>query len=305
MYTELVFKSIRKLRENPTVLVPSLLFFCILAIGRSLMYKYGKFAELFQLADNVVKSNVKSAVISEAFQFDMFTSFFQTYWPQLVTSAAIFFASTFLIGVGAMVFEYVMVRNMVNEKPIKLWEDRQEKKKYFWSVVFIRLFVYVISFIVLALVGVLSILLYPSTGKMTTAVITIGAALGLITLALLALIKLGFMFRYAILIMEKSRNPVYVIKESLLYFRKNPAHTFYTWLTLLIVSIGIGIAGMILEYVNAELVKIGIPAIFNFVLPFIVILLGMIFQVWSDVFLFYCYKEKNLKGVVPLDRWRK
>lgn len=304
-FTEVVFRAAKKLKENPILVLPSLLLLTFTALSKFLMFKYGKFNELAQIVDSIIKAKVSTSFVAEKFQFEMLVSFFQNYWAQLLTSGIAFFLATFVVGVGMMAFEFVMIKNMINKKEIRLWKDRQEKKRYFWGIVFIRIFTYVLSFIILAITGGLALGIYLMTKQITPTTITFGAITAALASLFLLLVRLSLLFVYPGLLFGKTTNPVKAIKNTFLFFKTNPSYTFYAWFTVLVISTAIGIAEFIGGYAENLLVNviekfvsnIGLKATLSGIAVssynFIVFLAKLFFGVWTNIFLFYCYKEKG------------
>ena len=190
----------------------------------------------------------------------------------------------YFLGTGILAMKYGMFKDLLNKKEFNIRTSLSYSTEYFWKVFLLRIFIGIFATIALlvSLIVLLLIAKYNSRVAGLTALI--------VFLLLVALIKLGVMFRYAIMFF-KNKKAFDAIKESLHYLIKKPG--FLINIFLVISFVGFLMNG----------VAIAIDFIFSYVFGFFGntimlmlqgltrIILYLIFVVWSDIFIFVLYMK--------------
>ena len=166
--------------------------------------------------------------------------------------------------------KFAMIKDLVNNKEISFLKSWKDSNKYFLRIIALRFFVFIIYSTVVLIIGAIGLYF--------------GKNISLIIGAMMFIVLILFLyFRNAILFIE-DKNSLSALLLSFKYFRKNYKHV----LNVFIISTVIGAA-------------------FNFFIPFnsinefiifstinvLSVVLNIVFDVWSDLFLFFSFKSKG------------
>jgi len=213
-------------------------------------------------------------------------SFISANFISLIFFGLFFVIVNFVVGSGLLSIKYGLMKGIVNEKTLKFYEY---SKEYFWKVVKLKFLVFLVMTLLVIVFGALATLFYFLFADKIAYVLLI-----LLMVLVLILLKLALLFRYPSLFL-KDKSAFMAVRNSLLFFRKK----FFTVVASLLVVVLVG--------VFLSFGYIGITSLFNyvgrayyyyFIIFFIVwqllgIIINLVNNVWSDLFLFYVFKEKQ------------
>jgi hypothetical protein len=268
-----VLQAFKKIIKHPILLLPEILLTIFIAV-------------LAKLA--IIWTGIQSVVPETGdVSNELLSVFFQENTMQILWPIALFFISTFVIGVGEKVIKLEMITNLIKTGKPHLGSAIKHKFDYFFRVILMKIYVYLIILIAfVAIYGLLGYILFliinpfnPSLAS--TIALVIPAILTVVTLVLL---HMGLIYRYPVLFMTKEMKPLKCIKQSLNHFKKYRNYTLTLWLTIVGVAIIFGIISIIISSISFIYIS------------YLVILVGAIFQTWIDVYIFMKFKEKFSKS---------
>ncbi len=204
----------------------------------------------------------------------------------LVLFVFFFTVINFVIGSGLLSIKYGLMRDTVNKKKPMFFEYSRE---YFWKIVKLKILVFLLMILVILVFGALATLFYLLFMEKIAFIL-----LTLLLILVLLILKLALLFRFPALFL-KDKSAFMAVRNSFLFLKNR---FFIVVLSLLMIFI----VGFVFS-----LGYIGISTSFNyltnldyryFVWFFILwqvmgIAINLINNVWSDLFLFYVFKEKQ------------
>jgi hypothetical protein len=207
----------------------------------------------------------------------IFTSFVQKDVLIVLIYLSIFFIGGFVLGSGLLAMKFGMMKEVVENKKLSFKKMYGYSMNYFWEVVWLRLTIFLISLSVIVSFAVLVGLNALNSFYQETFFILISI------LFLLTLIFLRFLllFRYPALFFDR-KNSTQTIKRLYDYFLKNYKHIILTWLVIF----GFGLSIVLLDLSLNKITTVNLIV----VLIAIRYVVNLVYNVWSDLFLFYNYK---------------
>jgi len=284
-----VMQSFKKLHQNPILFVPDLFYALVNYILITFIYSYIGF--------NTISSDLTGDFGS---QVEVIGQFISANTTQVLISGITFIAITFFIGAGVYVLRYNLIKQIVHDKKPSLWLAWRTNHEYYYNVILIRIFVYIISILAVAFVILLSTIFYLVINPFNALIATYFSLLIaiIVSIAMILLLKWTLLFRYPLMFLTNKKNPFVVLKNSLRYFKHNPALVIYTWVVILAVLISFMLTGLLLNLIiNAISIPITFIAIpLAIILGIAMIIFDLISQLWQAIYLFTILKEKPLKN---------
>ncbi len=281
-----IVKAVKQLR-HPVLFVPDIaLFLTTMVIGVGLF----KFFGLGQV--------ISSVALAENFQADLFRGMLADRWLSLVLGTVVFFAATFIVGVGADVLRFNMVRDLMGGKQPHLLHAWRSGKGMFWNVVGLKVLVYLLSLLVLLAIVLLGLLLFLVIGDVNSPVLW--SILVLFGLVALVFLRVFLLFRYPIFFLEKRYAPLKAVSDSFGFARLNLGYAFLVMLVLIVVMVAFGVVtspvSFSLDYLQGKLVAGSILfVLFNYLSNFLKAVVNVVYTLWMHLFVFNCYLEKRGK----------
>ena len=282
-------ESFNLLRKNPIIYLPDLFQALVSSILVYILYLYTGASSILPLMQS-----------AETFSMDVLTKYLSENLISIIISVIIFVVITFFLGVGIMILRFSLVKDLISNRKASLSNAWKNSGKLFLPVVFIRLLLFAINFIVFGIIILLSVLIYYliSLWNPTIAPYFAMGIGGILVIAAFILLTLSFFFRYPILFMKNVKNPVKVLQSSLKLFLDNYGFVIYT--TLIILGINV-IFSMILYYLN-NLMGLGLSLVSQGTLLIILggiwSLIYLLFQLtitlWLTIFLFLKYTKSKI-----------
>lgn len=277
------WKSIKQLK-NPVIFVPDLLLALTMILIGLAFFKYSGMSQIMQ-----------NLAVTENFQMDLFKGLLVEKWVNLVISVVFFFVVTFILGVGADVLRFNLVKEVVNHRKPSLNGAWKSGKGMFWDVVILKVCVYLISLCVLLVIALFGGLFYLFIGDVKSVLFL--SLLGILGVVLLVLMKILLIYRYPVLFLEKGRHPVAAIKESIVFARRNFAYTLILVLLLAVVllcfTVIISPVTIGLNYVQALIAAGTLAVAFGYFANLVTTLLNLIYAMWMHLFVFNCYMQNR------------
>ncbi|MDP6641959.1 MAG: hypothetical protein QGF74_01075 [Candidatus Nanoarchaeia archaeon] len=273
MYKERVIKTFKNLEF--LLFVPDLILLIFTFLSGFVFVKYSGVLNLLTDA-NKLASSLRVADSIEALA-PIFTSLVQKDVLVVLIYLLIFFLGGFVLGSGLLAMKFGMMKDVVEKKKLSLKNMYDHSMNHFWDVVWLRLTIFLISLAVIVSFAMLASLNALNSFYQETFFILISI------LFLLTLIFLRFLllFRYPALFFDRT-NSTQTVKKLYDYFLKNYKHIILTWLVIF----GFG---LIIVLLDLSLNKITIISLLVIVIA-IRYIINLIYNVWSDLFLFYNYK---------------
>ncbi|MBI4447887.1 hypothetical protein HY643_02810 [Candidatus Woesearchaeota archaeon] len=289
-YTERSIRAYNDLKNNWILFIPNIIKFFSVLILTLFLYKLGGF--------NVLAKQLTSPQLYTTFDFqlEIFKDFFKTNWIRIAISAALFLLTNFFIGVGADTIKYGMIANLTTNKKTELKKVWENKKKYFWKLVSLKLAIYILSIALVGLVTFISAILIYQIKSLSTilsfSLVAFAAFLAIVVL------KLFLFFVYPALFIGGRNNFLGVIKHSASTFTSKPKIVLIIWAITLALGVGVGLFdlffGWIINVINDALSNMTLIFFLSNVGTFIVFLIKTGYTLWSELFVFNNYKELKL-----------
>ncbi|MFH1972026.1 MAG: hypothetical protein ABIJ18_00955 [archaeon] len=268
----MIIKAFKNIFKHPIVLLPDLFLTGFVYLMAQLTWFLTGLTEVFPTMGEVSEEVIRTFFKENAVQI---------IWPVLL-----FLLTTFVFGVAEKVIKLELISSIVQkDKPsfLKAWKNRIE---YFYRVILLKMYIFLIFFLVFLIIfGVIGFLFYLLINPFTTSAMWISTIITIIFLLLaIVVLKMNFIYIYPILFMTKTRNPYRIIVESFKKFKLNKLFTFKVWLVLFLIGALFGFLSFILSLLQFIVITI------------IVVLIGVIQQVWADRYIFMKFKEKFLRS---------
>ena len=190
-----------------------------------------------------------------------------------------------------------MIRDVIQGKKASIFKAYKKSHKRFWQVVFMKIFVFIISILVVILVSFFTGLTYFIFSQISVELGRLLALFVAVAFILLAVfgIKFGILFRYPVMFLTNKTKAWISLRESFRFFIKDPVYIFVTWFIVFILSIVIWLSSGIINYVLGMIQ--GLSSNYWFVLICILlislvgVLLNLIAEIWGSFILFDRYKS--------------
>ncbi len=272
------------LKHFPILFVPDLIFYLLFSFAVYLFYQYSGFAGLFG-----------SQLISTESQLEIIQSFLTTNLAQIIISTITFCLVTFVIGVSVYAIKYSLITQILNKKYISLKREIKLSQKYIYQIILIKIFIYVVSALALFIITVLSAIFYLSLKTLIPSLANplTGIFAGLLIIGALLIIKVGFLFRYPILFIDRGYNAFKALKKTFKLFMKHPGKFFLIWLIIIIVTFIFSLFHGILDYIiySIDTLNFTIQTILAYIIVILGISIKLIQLLWSDVYTFLSYNS--------------
>tara|TARA_Y100000310_G_C20693899_1_gene824148 strand:+ start:719 stop:1585 length:867 start_codon:yes stop_codon:yes gene_type:complete len=288
----MIQKSFQNLYKNPVLFVPDLIYAIISFFLIYMLY-------------SVTGFNTILASLPEGFeaQVELFQTFFASNMGQILVSVAIFAIVTFFIGVTALTTKFILMRYIVNRKRIDLYSAWQKGNRYFWKVVLLRVYVYIISIVVLLLVSLVSGLVYMLINPFNPELASYFSILlaGLLGVVALLLLSWTLLYRYPLMFLTKKSKACTVLKNSFKYFKQKSGYVVISWLVIFCVTVAFILAGILLNAIYSGAVQ-SLDA--NYLLVFVGVvwtlfmtIFDLVPKLWKSLYLFGKFKDKPLRNL--------
>jgi len=290
MHIQPLKESFLYLKKNPLLYLPDLVMTAILSVLLYFIYVYTGIADFLVVLQSV-----------ETVSLELFTSYLSENLKELIVSGLTFFFFSFIFGVGVIIFKFVMIKQILSGKKVSLSSVWKEKGGFFWSIVFLRILVYVLSLIVIALVALIGLVLYFlffSLHENLAIILSLGIAIPL-ALILFIGIKLALLFRYPVMFLTHIKKPIPILKESYSLLKKSPQFVLKTWLVVLLLTLIFWAGSSILDtfvslgisFLPATTVTLVLSSIWSLVGT----LLSITIDLWTSIYVFLQFKRREIK----------
>ncbi len=290
MHIQRLKESFLYLKKNPLLYLPDLVMTAVTSVLLYFIYIYtgaADFLSLLQSAENV--------------SLDLFTSYLSENLKELILSAFAFFFVSFIFGVGVILVKFTMIREMLSGKKISLQHVWKEKEGFFWSIVLLRILVYVLSLFAIALVALVGLALYFllfSLNESLAMGFALSAAL-VLGIVLLVGIKLAILFRYPIMFLKQIKKPLPALKESYLLLKKSPKFVIHTWVVVILLTLIFWSMSYTLDtFITAGISFLSATTValtLSFLWSFVSMLLSITIDLWTTIYVFLQYKRSDIK----------
>ncbi len=276
------------LKKNPILYFPDLVMAIIISVGLYFIYIYtgaGDFFVLLQTAETV--------------SLDLFTSYLNENLKEIIISGLTFCFFSFIFGVGVIIVKFTMIRQMLSGKKVSLVSALKEKEGLFWSIVLLRILVYLLSLVAIALVALVGFGLYFlffSFNENLAMRLGLGIAIPF-ALVIFIGIKLALFFRYPVMFLKHIKKPLHILKESYTLLKNSPLFVLKTWFVVILLSLIFWAISYLLE----TIVRFGtffisvttFALIIGSVWGVMNILLNITIDLWTTIYVFLQYKKKT------------
>lgn len=284
----MIIKEVKKafwnLYKNPTLFIPDLVFIFLTWIAFQLLLPYSGIQTLIEAGEN-------------AFTNEILSVFYQNHFMKFIITLLIFTFVTFIFGVVYQIIKYNMIKEVIKNRKANLFLSWQRRKTYFWKVVYLKIYVFLLSAIVSILIGGMGALTYFIVSLFSSNTLIISSyIIAVISLIMIILVRIGILFRYPALFLKKEK-PLNALKISFKLFKKKPKFVIGVWLIMIAVTLAFTLITIILHAFDSALqLTLGNFAVFtSIIFGALFILLELIPILWADLFLFSIFsKLKNL-----------
>jgi len=282
-------KSYQFIRKNPILLVPDLVLTVLSSLLLYLAYTYAGIRDVIATLQSAEKEIV-AQVLRDYFAQNLIN---------FVLAIVLLVFVTFFFGVGVDIIRYQLVQQAISNKKPSIGKAWKEKRSYFWNIVLLRILLFIVGLVAVAVVLLLGGLSYTLVGLfLNDRIAGIVAAIFTVLLggALLLVLSFSFFFRYPIMFTKNVKSAYQVLKESYAFFRQQRSYVILTWLVLLC----LGILSLLISTVfnkvfdqNILLLQSGWSSIGLLVLQEgLQKIFSIIISLWGTVFLFLRFKEQ-------------
>lgn len=280
LYKERAGAAIESFKQNPVLLLPDFILFLITYFLTIAFYRFSGLADIVRL------------IMENGSKADLAKSLLAGNIGQFAFSLAIFIFVTFFFGVGAEAVKFSLIKQVVLKNKADLAEAWRRKYRFFWSIVGMKIIIYLIMAGAILIVSLLSAMTYaigPNIGGFSLGWVTM-----VLALVLFLFFTLGLLFRYAILFFE-GKSAAKTIKKSFLYLKNNTKHVFLVWLIITFVALLTGIlatlASSILAKLQALVSPVALIYLFSFLTSLAAFAIRLLYLIWSQLFVFDSYAK--------------
>lgn len=278
------YPSIRNLSKHPKLYLPDLFMYVVTYVLTVFFYK-----------SSGLDATLKEAILNKAVTIDVFQNFLYTNWFQILISVIVFIIVTFFVGVGVTIVRYRLITSITNKKRMTLWKAIFNRKQYFFKVVFLKIYVYALS--ALMLIITTAIIVANKEIENDFLGISIKLFATLVGIAIILFIKMGIMYRYAILFLADEKRSYRALKRSFRILLKRPWLVIIVWFAIAVAGLGMGIVVSGVSTV-ANLLKDIFTGpyssyLFSLIVVLIVYLIKLTYDLWSHLFVFSTFKFRK------------
>ena len=193
---------------------------------------------------------------------------------KFVVTLIIFIAFNLLVGLGTLSLRYGIIKTIIEDKKANFKKASGYAKRYVLSVLSIKVLLLLIHIIPIIVFSAISFVYNPLAFLML-----------IFTAITLIVLRFVFLFIYPVLFLGESRSPFSVLRNNVLYLKKNLVHIILTGLLVFTVWLVINIV------TNSLVTAISSLGIIYYIILAIVFssLIGIVFILWYSVFLFKNY----------------
>ena len=255
--------SLSLLKDNLKLYVPDISFALILLILSVIFLNLTGLSGLVQPTPEQLTQIIKQDLVKIA----------------IITG--IFILMLFLILIQVSSTKLTMIKNIIQKKKTTIKEAFDESKIYYTKILSIKLLVLLLFLIPLFIVVVLNFLI-----KISIIKIILFTSLTLIWLFITVLL----IYKYPVLFLSKTKEPINVLKESYKSVLKNKLFTLLTILTIVLMFI----VSLIITFIFNLLYIQGITSfamIFNQIIAILLLFIQITISITISIFLFLSFKE--------------
>lgn len=287
MEEKVLGKSLHLLRKNPVLYIPDLVMMIITAVLVLTLIKFIGAAAILNALQN-----------PQTFTVDLLKTYVTNNLAQIIIGGIILFIISFILGVSMTLLKYSMIKEIISGKKASLRNAWREENKLFWSVVLLRIIVWIAVIIGLLAIVLLLVAIYLILNAFNHNIAVLLTTIGGIAILVLYLIfiSLCLLFRYPYMFTKSDRNAFRVLKESIYFFKRHKIFTLVTWLIIVVISIIVGIGIIIINSIlNTALTLISI-ALLTTVLSIVWYILSSLIRLsidlWMYMYVFLKYTQK-------------
>jgi len=209
--------------------------------------------------------------------------FISAHFLSLVLFGLVFVFVNFILGSGLLSIKYGLMRDVVKKKKLRFLEYGGE---YLWSIVKVKFLIFLIMVAFIFIFGIIATGIYFLFPERFAFIFLL-----ILSILVLVALKLALLFRFPALFF-KDKSAFFSLRNSFLFFNRKFWVVLFSFLIILMVGISLS-----LVYIGFTKL-IGLLGNVNFVWMLIAlqaggIIFNLINNVWSDLFLFYIFKEKQ------------
>ncbi|MDP3918881.1 MAG: hypothetical protein Q8Q35_03215 [Nanoarchaeota archaeon] len=279
-------RSFKHLIANPKLFIPDLVLIAVSYLMLYLIYLYTGVGDILTLLQNA----------SDIPILEVLKNYIIQNLPEVIISFVIFVIVTFFLGVGVIVMRFEMIKDILKTGNSSLRKAWKAHRSYFWSVVFLRLLIFLISIIALGVVflgsGLFYLILNPFSTNLALSISAVIAIL--LTMVLVLLIKFAIMFRYPIMFLKGKKNSWKILKDAITFFKKDPLFVIITWAIIFLVGLAFSILGSGLGLLSSAFSSfITVSIILTVLVSIINILIDLSAELWGAIYLFDKFNSKK------------
>lgn len=290
MHVQTLKESFLYLKKNPLLYLPDLIMTAMISVLLYFIYLYTGAVDFLMLLQN-----------AETVSLELFTSYLSENLKELIVSGLSFFFFSFIFGVGVIIFKFTMIRQILSGKKLSLNSIWKEKEGLFWSIVLLRVLVYIVSLVAIALVALIGFgiyFLFFSLNENLAVILGLGIGIPLAFVLFIG-IKLALFFRYPVMFLKQIKKPMLILKESYALLKKSPKFVLTTWFVVMLLTIIFWAGSYILDtFVTlgvSFLSAASIAMILSLLWSLIGTLLSITIDLWTSIYVFLQYKRKDTK----------
>ncbi len=280
-------KSVKQLK-HPVLFVPDLVLISTTLILSLVFFKLSGLNQV-----------ISSFAMTEGFQEQLFKGLFADKWAMLVVGTVLFFVMSFIIGVGADLLRFNIIKDIIaGKKKPTLAAAMRDSRGMFMDVVVLKILVYLLSLVVFLATAFFALLIYMALGKLSVISMGLVAVFGI---AALIALRVFLLFRYPILFLDGKKYPVKIIKESFEYAKHHMRYAVFMVVVLFLVFVLFNIFTLPINAgldICVKAASIGVLATaVGFLSQLIKAVVNLVYSVWMHLFVFNSYvdlkKSKN------------
>ncbi len=275
MYKLLIKKSAMNLK-NLILFLPDIIYFILVMI----------FTLIFLQSAGILDYIINNANVYDFIQ--NYVPYFKENLFKILMYLGLLFIAVFFAGASLDAIKYAMISDLIKEKKVSIKNWLVYSRKYTWRVIGLRFIMFLIAIIILIATSVLLTLLLTGIDPIYRFI-----AIVAVTIIIMLVLKLIFIFRYAVLFIDDSSVRT-AFKRSFNFFKKNIRHVAIIIGIIVLINIVFGIITMPIDngikFLENSLKSYSI-IIALVITVFLRFLLSVIINLWNNLFLFYSYKK--------------
>lgn len=275
MYKLLIKKSAMNLK-NLILFLPDIIYFILVMI----------FTLIFLQSAGILDYIINNANVYDFIQ--NYVPYFKENLFKILMYLGLLFIAVFFAGASLDAIKYAMISDLIKEKKVSIKNWLVYSRKYTWRVIGLRFIMFLIAIIILIATSVLLTLLLTGIDPVYRFI-----AIVAVTIIIMLVLKLIFIFRYAVLFIDDSSVRT-AFKRSLNFLKKNIRYVAIIIGIIVLINIVFGIITMPIDngikFLENSLKSYSI-IIALVITVFLRFLLSVIINLWNNLFLFYSYKK--------------